>query len=64
MLCTKVADLTIKLNIQKIIKKQIKKQHVSLMITTITTIKLPTILMKTVIVMLSLKFFWKRRRII
>jgi hypothetical protein len=64
MLGAKVTDLATKLNVQRIIEEQLKKRHVSLITTTTTTIRLPTVLMKTVIVMPSLRFFWKRRRMI
>jgi hypothetical protein len=64
VLGAKVADLATELDIQRIIEEQVKKRHVSLMTTTTMAIRLPTVLMKTVIVMPSLRFFWKRRRII
>jgi hypothetical protein len=47
------------LDVQRKIEKQVKKQHVFLMTTTTTAIRLLTILMKTVIVMLSLRLFRK-----
>jgi hypothetical protein len=64
MLGAKVADFATELDIQRIIEEQVKKRHVSLMTTTTTAIRLPTVLMKTVIVMPSLRFFWKRKRMI
>jgi hypothetical protein len=57
MLGAKVANLTTMLNIQRIIEEQVKKQHVFLMTTTTTAIRLPTVLTKTMIVMPSLRFF-------
>jgi hypothetical protein len=57
MLGAKVADFTTMLNVQRIIKKQMKKQHVSLMTTMTTAIRLLTVLMKTVIIMPSLRLF-------
>jgi hypothetical protein len=56
MLGAKVADLAMKLNVQRIIEEQVKKRYVSLITTTTTAIRLPTVLMKTVIVMPSLRF--------
>jgi hypothetical protein len=63
VLGAKVADLAMELDVQRIIEEQMKI-HISLMTTTTTAIRLPTVLMKTVIVMPSLRFFWKRRRMI
>jgi hypothetical protein len=57
MLGAKVADLATMFDIQRIIEEQIKKQHEFLMTMTTTAIRLPTVLMKTVIVMPSLRFF-------